>query len=103
MGVCSVNEDSMLKSASHQFLRYDELQTLLYETAAILNSRPLAPMETHDPKDRWLSHQCIFSMAGLLLSYPLIQRKLLFTFMAKAGDSCSIFIIPNGNVGKKSI
>ena len=39
----------LLKSAEHQVLRYDELQTLLYEAAAILNSRPLAPMETHDP------------------------------------------------------
>ena len=39
----------LLKSAGHKFLRYDELQTLLYEAAAILNSRPLAPIETHDP------------------------------------------------------
>ena len=39
----------LLQSAGHQVLRYDEPQTLLYEAAAILNSRPLAPMETHDP------------------------------------------------------
>ena len=38
-----------LKYAGHQILRYDELQTLLYEVVAILNRRPLAPMETHDP------------------------------------------------------
>ena len=37
----------LLKSTRHQTLRYDELQTLLYEAAAILNSRPLVPLETH--------------------------------------------------------
>ena len=37
----------LLKTTRHQTLRFDELQTLLYESAAILNSRPLAPMETH--------------------------------------------------------
>ena len=37
----------LLKSTRHQTLRFDELQTLLYEAVAILNSRPLAPMETH--------------------------------------------------------
>ena len=39
----------LLKSAGYQVLRYDELQTVLYEAAAILNTRPLAHMETHDP------------------------------------------------------
>ena len=37
----------LLKSTRHQTPRFDELQILLYESAAILNSRLLAPLETH--------------------------------------------------------
>ena len=37
----------LLKSTRHQTLRFDELQSLVYEAAAIRNSRPLVPMETH--------------------------------------------------------
>ena len=36
------------KVVGEHVLRTDEMVTILYEAAAILNSRPLAPLETHD-------------------------------------------------------
>ena len=59
------------KTTKDRTLRVDELQTLLFEAAAVMNSRPLCPIETHSDDGVEPLTPAHFLAGGLLTSLPV--------------------------------
>ena len=59
------------KTTKDRTLRVDELQTLLFEGAAVMNSRPLCPIETHSDDGVEPLTPAHFLAGGLLTSLPV--------------------------------
>ena len=59
------------KTTKDRTLRVDELQTLLFEAAAVMNSRPLYPIETHSDDGVEPLTPAHFLTGGLLTSLPV--------------------------------
>ena len=59
------------KTTNDRTLRVDELQTLLFEAAAVMKSRPLCPIETHSDDGVEPLTPALFLAGGLLTSLPV--------------------------------
>ena len=90
------------KTTKNQTLRIDELQTLFLEAAAVMNSRPLIPIETHssdgdEPLPLYTS----------LLEVPSdscqqMYHHHLYTHTARSAAISSVSLQTSGDVGNKS-
>ena len=58
------------KVVGEQVLRNNELVTLLHEASAVLNSRPLAPIDAHSPDGVALLTPGHFLTGGPLVALP---------------------------------